>query len=203
STQPARARADLYSFGALICSLEYLHHALEEKDFEHQYSPKLITDRYPDVHPTFFRLINKTFVRDLNTRFPTDEASKVDPTGFTELINTLDVCRRSFDNVRLDIAAWTTTGMVRTGNEDAFASLRGVEARTDDPREYAIVLRAGGMGVYEAGEGPAAMAISEMRKNLLAQPMFAALAGKEPPEGGVDVEAVKQVLQAALKHANK
>src|SRR6516164_5491656 len=82
SPQQADARSDLYSFGALIYSLEYLHHALEEKDFEHQYSPKLITDRYPDVHPTFFRLVNKTFVRDLNTRFPTDEASKVDPTGF-------------------------------------------------------------------------------------------------------------------------
>ena len=49
-----------------------------------------------------------------------------------ELINSLDVCRRSFDNVRLDIAAWTTTGMVRTGNEDAFAFLHGVESRQDD-----------------------------------------------------------------------
>ena len=203
SPQQADARTDLYSFGALIYSLEYLHHALEEKDFEHQYSPKLITDRYPDVHPTFFRLINKTFVRDLNTRFPTDEASKVDPTGFSELINTLDVCRRSFDNVRLDIAAWTTTGMVRTGNEDAFAFLHGVESRQDDLTEYAMLLLADGMGGYEAGEVAAAMAIGEMRKNLLAQPMFAALAGKEPPEGGVDVEAIKQALLGALKHANK
>jgi protein phosphatase len=199
----ADARADLYSFGALIYSLEYLHHALEEKDFEHQYSPKLITDRYPDVHPTFFRLVNKTFVRDLNTRFPTDEASKVDPTGFTELINSLDVCRRSFDNVRLDIAAWTTTGMVRTGNEDAFAFLHGVESRQDDLSEYAMVLLADGMGGYEAGEVAAAMAICEMRKNLLAQPMFAALTGQTPPEGPVDVEAAKRALQGALKHANK
>jgi protein phosphatase len=203
SPQQADARADLYSFGALIYSLEYLHHALEEKDFEHQYSPKLITDRYPDVHPTFFRLINKTFVRDLNTRFPTDEASKVDPTGFTELISSLDVCRRSFDNVRLDIAAWTTTGMVRTGNEDAFAFLHGVESRQDDLWEYAMLLLADGMGGYEAGEVAAAMAIAEMRKNLLAQPMFAALAGKETPEGPVDVDAAKQALMAALKHANK
>ena len=203
SPQQVDARADLYSFGALIYSLEYLHHALEEKDFEHQYSPKLITDRYPDVHPTFFRLINKTFVRDLNTRFPTDEASKVDATGFTELISALDVCRRSFDNVRLDIAAWTTTGMVRTGNEDAFAFLHGVESRQDDLWEYALLLLADGMGGYEAGEVAAAMAIAEMRKHLLAQPMFSALAGKETPEGPVDVEATKQALQGALKHANK
>ena len=203
SPQQADARSDLYSFGALIYSLEYLHHALEEKDFEHQYSPKLITDRYPDVHPTFFRLVNKTFVRDLNTRFPTDEASKVDPTGFAELINSLDVCRRSFDNVRLDIAAWTTTGMVRTGNEDAFAFMHSVESLQDDLSEYALLLLADGMGGYEAGEVAAAMALSEMRKNLLTQPMFAALAGKEAPADPVDIEATKQTLLAALKQANK
>jgi serine/threonine protein phosphatase PrpC len=203
SAQEADARADLYSFGALLYSLEYLHHALEEKDFEHQFSPKLITDRYPDVHPLFFRLMSKTFVRDVNTRFPTDEASKADPTGITELIGTLEVCRRSFDNVRLDIAAWTTTGMVRTGNEDAFGFMHAVESRQDDLHEYAMVLLADGMGGYEAGEVAAAMAIAKMREHLLAQPMFAALAGKESPEGAVDVGATKQALQAALKFANK
>jgi len=203
SAHEADARADLYSFGALLYSLEYLHHALEEKDFEHQFSPKLITDRYPDVHPLFFRLVSKTFVRDVNTRFPTDEASKTDPTGITELINTLDVCRRSFDNVRLDIAAWTTTGMVRTGNEDAFGFMHAVESRQDDLHEYALVLLADGMGGYEAGEVAAAMAIAKMRENLLSQPLFAALSGKEPPEQAVDVEGCKQTLQAALRFANK
>ncbi len=72
----ADARAGLYSFGAMLYSLEYLGHSLEEKDFEKPYTPKQITERYPDVHPLFFRLINKTFVRDLHTRFPTDEAVK-------------------------------------------------------------------------------------------------------------------------------
>jgi protein phosphatase len=59
------------------------------------------------------------------------------------------------------------------------------------------------MGGYEAGEVAAAMALSEMRKNLLAQPMFAALAGKEAPADPVDIEAAKQALLAALKQANK
>ena len=81
--EQADARADLYGFGAMLYALEYLHHGLEEKDFERQFSPKLITDRYPDVHPGFFRLVSKTFNRDLNTRFPTDEASKEDATGIT------------------------------------------------------------------------------------------------------------------------
>src|SRR5262249_20704475 len=185
SPQEADARADLYSFGAMLYSLEYLHHGLEEKDFERQFSPKLITDLHPDVHPTFFRLVSKTFVRDPNSRFPTDEAVKEDATGFTELIKTLEGCRRTFDNVRLDIAAWTTTGMVRTGNEDAFAVMHAIDARQDDLWEYAVVLLADGMGGYEAGEVAAAMCLQSLRTYLLGQPMFAALAGKEAPGPGV------------------
>ena len=174
----ADARSDLYSFGAMMYSLEYLGHSLEEKDFERQFTPRQITDRFPDVHPAFFRLVNKTFVRDLNTRFPTDEASKEDKTGFTELIKTLDVLCRTLDNVRLDIAAWTTTGMVRTGNEDAFAFMHAVEQRQDDVWEYAVVALADGMGGYEAGEVAAAMCIQSLRKYLLEQPMCAALAAR-------------------------
>src|SRR6202043_3781486 len=110
---------------------------------------------FPDVHPLFLRIINKTFCRDVNTRFPTDEMNKTDPTGFAELIKTLGVAGRAFDDVRLDIAAWTTTGMVRTGNEDAFSVLHGVDGRQDDVYEYALVLLADGMGGYEAGGGAA------------------------------------------------
>jgi len=201
--QNADSRSDLYSFGAMLYALEYLHHPLEEKDFERPYVPLQITERFPDVHPLFLRLINKTFCRDVHTRFPTDEASKKDTTGITELMDALGVCRRTFDHVRFDVAAWTTTGMVRTGNEDAFAFLHGVESRQDELYEYALVLLCDGMGGYEAGEIAAALAISEIRKYLLGQPMFAALSGKEAPQGPVDVEAVKKALEAALKLANK
>lgn len=204
SPQTADARADIYSFGATIYSLEYLHHPLEEKDFEKPYYPHAITDRYPDVHPAFNRLIMKTFCRDLNLRFPTDEAGKKDPTGFTELINTLKVCQRVFERSRLDIAAWTTTGIVRTGNEDAFAVLHAIESREDVLTEYALVLLCDGMGGYEAGEVAAAMCIQALRSYLLEQPMFAALAGKEaPPENQFNPEECRKVLDAALKHANK
>jgi protein phosphatase len=202
--EQADARAGLYSLGALLYALEYLHHDLTEADFERQFSPRLITDRCPDVHPAFFRLINKTFCRDPNSRFPSDEAVKEDKTGFTEVIRTLEVCGRTFDAVRLDIAAWTTTGMVRTGNEDAFALLHAVESRQDDLTEYSLVLLADGMGGYEAGEVAAAMAIQALRTNLLQQPMFAALGGQAPPpEGQFNVEGCKQLLLAALKHANR
>jgi protein phosphatase len=189
----------------MLYALEYLHHDLEEKDFEKQFVPHQVTDRFPDVHPLFPRFINKTFVKDPGLRFPTDEAGRSDPSGFQELIRTLEVCRRNFEKIRLDIAAWTTTGMVRTGNEDAFAFLHGVEGRQDDVYEYAMVLLADGMGGYEAGEIAAAMAIAEMRKFLLNQPLCAGLSGKDaPPPVGLDqVAACKNVLEAALKHANK
>lgn len=201
----ADARADLYSLGATLYSLEYLHHGLEEKDFERQFSPRQITDRYPDVHPLLPRLLNKTFVRDIWARFPSDEMTKVDPSGFTELINVLGVCRRNLDKIRLDIAAWTTTGMIRTGNEDAFAFLHGVEGRQDDVHEYALVLLADGMGGYEAGEIAAALAVAELRKFLLDKPLCAGLAGKDmpPPLSSDHVPAAKELLVAALRHANK
>jgi protein phosphatase len=200
----ADARADLYGFGALLYALEYLHHALEEKDFEAPFTPKKITDKYPDVHPGFFRLISKTFDRDLGARFPTDEAIREDKTGFQELIRTLEVCRRTFDSVRLDIAAWTTTGMIRTGNEDAFSFLHGMESRQDELTEYAMLLLCDGMGGYEAGEVAAAMALQSMRKFLLQQPLFSALAGGDPPAPGVfTIDNCKKACLAALKHANK
>lgn len=203
SPSEADARADMYSFGAMLYSLEYLHHPLEEKNFEHQFAPKSIADEFPDVHPLILRLVNKTFVRDINIRFPTDEAMKTDPSGFEELIRSLEVCRRTLDTCRLDIACWTTTGMVRTGNEDAFTVLHGTDARLDDTTEYAMVLLADGMGGYEAGEIAAAMALNELRTYLLGQPMFAGLTGGTAPAGPVNVDGYKQVLNAALKHANK
>lgn len=199
----ADSRSDLYSFGALMYCLEYLHHPLEEKDFERQFTPKQITDRFPDVHPLFLRLINKTFTRDIHMRFPTDEMTKTDPSGFNELIKTLDVCRRSFDDVRLDISTWTTTGMIRTGNEDALTVLHGVDTRLDDVREYAMVLLCDGMGGYEAGEVAAAMALDKMREYLLQQPMFAALTGKPAPKDPVDPKKYQDVLKDALKFANR
>src|SRR5262249_6565286 len=55
SPTTADMRSDLYSFGAMLYSLEYLHHPLEEKDFERQFTPLQITERFPDVHPLFLR----------------------------------------------------------------------------------------------------------------------------------------------------
>jgi serine/threonine protein phosphatase PrpC/serine/threonine protein kinase len=211
------ARADLYSFGAMLYAL-HVGRELAEMDFDRPGHPKPFIPRFPDIHPAFGRLIHKTFRREVEARFPSDEAAREDKTGFLELIRTLQVLQRTFDNVRLEIASWTTTGMVRTGNEDAFALLHACESRQDDLGECALVLLADGMGGYEAGEVAAALAIQALRSNLVHQKPLAALAGCSPfptdaltafpsPEGhagpALDVEAFKVTIKNALKDANK
>jgi serine/threonine protein phosphatase PrpC len=211
--EAADARSDLYSFGAMLYAL-HLGRELVEKDFEKPGQPKPFIPHNPDCHPAMGRLMSKTLTRDLSWRFPTDEAGKEDPTGFTELVNVLDATGKAMDVARLEISAWTTTGMVRTGNEDAFALLHSVESRIDDTAEFALLLLADGMGGYEAGEVAAALAIQALRRNLVQQKPFRALAGaaafkiegqKDPPETvePAEPEAIKKLIAAALADANQ
>jgi PPM family protein phosphatase len=211
------ARSVLYSFGGLLYSL-HVGRELQEIDFDGPGNPKPFVPRFPDIHPAFGRLLSKTFRREPDSRFPSDEASKEDATGFLELIRTLNVLGRIMDVCRLEIAAWTTTGMVRTGNEDAFALLHACETRQDDVSDASLILLADGMGGYEAGEIAAALAIQIARQTLIQQKPFTALAGQSAfptdpltttsrPEGHAplptDVNVVKQQLKAAIKEANK
>ena len=213
----ADARADLYSFGAMVYAL-HVGRELTEMDFIRPGDPKPFIPRFPDIHPAFGRLLTKTFRKSVGDRFPSDEAGKEDPTGFTELIRTLNALRRTFDDVRMEIASWTTTGMVRTGNEDAYALLHACETRQDDRAESALILLCDGMGGYEAGEVAAALAIQVLRKYLTTQKPFEALSGASAfpadalapggrPEGHaappLDVEGAKKLLKNALKEANK
>jgi serine/threonine protein phosphatase PrpC len=213
----ADARADLYAFGALLYAL-HVGRELTETDFDGPGRPKPFIPRFPDVHPALGRLLSKTFRREVETRFPTDEAARTDPSGFNELIRTLQAVGRTLDTARLEIAAWTTTGMVRTGNEDAFALLHATETRQDDLGDAALVLLADGMGGYEAGEVAAALAIQVLRQNLVGQKPFTALAGGSAfptdvlkpntrPEAhapeALDVAACQAQIKAALKEANR
>ncbi len=218
----ADARAALYSFGAMLYAL-HVGRDVNEIDFDRSGSPKPFIPRFPDIHPAFGRLMSKTFRKDVEGRFPSDEASREDATGLVELIRTLRTVGRTLDNVRLEIAAWTTTGMVRTGNEDAFALLHACESRQDDLSESALLLLCDGMGGYEAGEVAAAMAIQIMRQYLVQLKPFAPLSGASsfprdflsptaaPPKDDtqghapppIDVEEMKKTLRAALKEANK
>jgi serine/threonine protein phosphatase PrpC len=211
SSEQADARADLYSFGAMLYAL-HLGRELTELDFELQGVPKSFIGRFPDIHPLFGRLVSKTFCREPERRFPTEDAALTDPTGFTELIRTLETCQRTFDHVRLEIAAWTTTGMVRSGNEDAFALLHAAESREDELGDAALLLLADGMGGSEAGEIAAALAIRVMRQFLVQRAPFTALAGASAfAEGSapdsvpasLDIVECQKFMKEALLEANK
>jgi serine/threonine protein phosphatase PrpC len=206
------ARAGLYSFGSMLYSL-HVGRELTEMDFNKPGEPKPFVPRWPDIHPLFGRLVAKTFCKQVLGRFPSDEAARDDATGFSELIKVLEVCRRTLDNVRLEVAAWTTTGMIRTGNEDAFALIQAVESRQDDMNESVLALLADGMGGYEAGEIAAGLAIEQLRKLLLQNKLCTQVAGGSsfPPNGGkpeadppkLDVAAMKKLIREALIETNK
>jgi serine/threonine protein phosphatase PrpC len=214
-TDPGQAdiRASLYSFGALLYAL-HIGRELTEMDFDHPGYPRPFVPQFPDIHPAFGRLMMKTFCREPAHRFPSDEGAREDPSGLTELGRTLETCSRTLDNVHLEVAAWTTTGMVRSGNEDAYALLQAGESRQDDSAETALVLLADGMGGYEAGEVAAALTIESLRKELLQHEPFSVLAGhsqpatvipqgKGEPPPALDVEQVKKLIGAALRGANQ
>lgn len=218
TTGNADARADLYAFGAMLYSLHVGRELNERTDFDKPGYPKPFIPRFPDCHPAFGRLMMKTFRREVLARFPTDEAGREDATGFTELIRTLDVLGRTFDQVHLEIAAWTNTGIIRTGNEDAYAILHAGESRQEESGEAALILLCDGMGGYEAGEIAAAMTLQSLRQSLRTMKPFDVAAGASPfvtdpqsqmsrPEGHlappVNVETVKTALKQALRDANR
>src|SRR5947209_14549164 len=171
--------------------------------------PRPIVDRFPDIHPLAARLIGKTFCRDIAARFPTEETAAGDPTGFKELLDVLTVCRGALDQVRLDIGSWTTTGMVRSGNEDAFAVLHVVRARENSLQDSLLVFLADGMGGYEAGEVAAALAIRTLQESVLHEKAFAHFRSPGPGDAAdqtmdsLDVGIYKLALASALQHANQ
>jgi protein phosphatase len=102
------------------------------------------------------------------------------------------------------VAAWTTTGMVRTGNEDAFALLHAALARQDELEESALILVADGMGGCEAGEIAAAMAVQTVRAHLLGKTLFRSLIGEPASDpNGFDVALCQELIRDALREANK
>ncbi len=198
----ADARADLFGFGALLFVL-FIGRELADMDFARPGVPKPLLPQFPDIHPLLGRIISKTFCADRDARLPTDEAIQEDSTGLKELIRLLEVCRRTLDLVRLEIGSWSSTGMMRTYNEDAFALLHGVGSQQDFQEESALVILADGMGGTAAGEVASALAVQSLRRHLLAQPMFAGL--RPDPAGertAFEVDACKQLIVDALKKAN-
>ena len=168
------ARSDLYSFGALVYSL-YQARPLHKSDFTSPGTPRSFLEQFPEASPLIGRLIGKTFRVELAHRFPTPATALEDASGFRELIQLLESCRRRQSGGRYEIASHSTTGMVRSGNEDATAVLHSTESRLDEIEERVVILLADGMGGMECGEIAAGMAIQSLRTLMLQNPPFGTL----------------------------
>ncbi len=197
----ADARSGQYCFGTVLYALE-LGHELSELDFTAPGELRPFLDHFPDAHPLLSRLMAKTLHPDPEQRFPT--GASADLSGFDELIANLRRAQKELGRARLDLAAWSSTGMVRAGNEDALALVHAVEAREDDADEHALVLVADGMGGSAAGEVAATLAVHALRQHLLAEPPFQALT-EEPGLAPyvVDRDTVRQRIEEAIKEANR
>ena len=188
----------------------HLGRELTETDFELQGVPKPILQRFADCHPLFGRLISKTFCRDVNQRFPTFEASAEDPTGFTELLRLLRSCQVSLDRVRLEVSAWSSTGMVRTGNEDAFALLQACQCYDDHFEDHVLLLAADGMGGSDAGEVAARMTIQSLLEKVSRHKLWNVFGGLTPTDSEkeeaaqfLDSATVRLSLLAMISEVNK
>jgi serine/threonine protein phosphatase PrpC/predicted Ser/Thr protein kinase len=199
----ATARAALYGFGGMLYAL-HLGRELSEVDMDAHGQPRPFIERFPDAHPLVARIIMKTFERDVARRFPTEDALAEDVTGFVELIKTLRHTGTALSHTRIEVAGWTSHGITRTGNEDAFAVFQGTSGRQDDLLDQALIILCDGMGGCESGEVASAMAIDTVSQKLLKEPPFATLingAAKLPSQPSV--ESILGQLGAALKEANQ
>jgi serine/threonine protein phosphatase PrpC len=196
------ARSDLYCFGAVLYALE-LGHELGDLDFHAPGAPKPFLERFPDAHPTIGRLISKTLQRDRCQRFPSSPITE-DLSGFEELIQALGQAQRALDHARLDLAAWTSIGMSRQGNEDTFALVHATEAYEGDTEDFALLLVADGMGGSAAGEVAATLAVQTLRQHLMTDVPFCALSD-EPGllPVAVERELIRGRIEAALREANR
>jgi PPM family protein phosphatase len=200
-------RAAMYSFGAMIQSL-LLGRELSDFDFTPIGKPRPYVERFPDAHPLLARLLGRTFAFNPSQRFPGPDRLEDDPSGARELIELLQVCSRNLDAIRLEISAWTSTGLVRSENEDAVAVLHSAESGLEENDDFALLVLADGMGGMAGGEIAAAMTIQIVRDYFLKHPPITDLhlAAQTPPADDTppaEKPSHTQVVMGALREANR
>lgn len=197
----ADARVDLYPLGAMLYAL---HHGREltDLDFDAYGVPRSFVSIFPDGHPLFTQVILKTFTRYAEARYPSQEED-ADQSGFSELIAQLKAGERSAQGLRLDTSGWSSTGLSRATNEDAFALFHATGSEQDRWGDQALVLLADGMGGCNAGEVASSMALAHVRESLFSKPPWDVFPTRNPSVTiPLEEEHVLQVMHEAIQSAN-
>jgi serine/threonine protein phosphatase PrpC len=199
---PVDARADLYHFGSVLYALE-LGRELTPLDFDAPAELKPVLARLPEIHPCLGRILARTLAVERNDRFPSDDGGN-NPSGFGELVRTLERAQRLLGRARLEIASWTSTGMLRRNNEDALTVVQASELRDAVTDDWAFIGLADGMGGNAAGEVAAALTIHTLRHSLFGSAPLRGLrddAGALP--GAFEPETIAEAIATGLRDANR
>jgi PPM family protein phosphatase len=141
--------------------------------------PRSFVSIFPDGHPLFTQVVLKTFTRFVEARYPTQDDDP-DQTGFSELISLLKAGERSANGLRFDVVGWSSTGLCRATNEDAFAAFHASGFEEDRWGDQSLIILADGMGGCNAGEVASALAISSIRQTLFEKPPWTMFHSKDP-----------------------
>jgi len=197
----ADAKADLYPFGAMVYAL---HHGREltDLDFDAYGVPRSFVSIFPDGHPCFTQVVLKTFTRHADQRYPTQEDDG-DQSGFTELIAQLQAGERSANTLRFDVAGWSSTGLERATNEDAFGVYHASGFEQDHWGDQSLVILADGMGGCNAGEVASALAIKSIRTLLCSKSPWTVFHDQNPSKPHeLKEEEVLHEMHEAIQLAN-
>lgn len=197
----ADPKADLYPFGAMVYAL---HHGREltDLDFDGYGIPRSFVSIFPDGHPFFTQVVLKTFIRYAEQRYPTQDEDP-DQTGFSELIAQLKAGERSSNALRFDAAGWSSTGLERATNEDAFAVYHASGFEQDRWGDQSLIILADGMGGCNAGEVASALAIQSIRSVLCSKSPWTVFHDQNPSLSHELIEEnVLKEMHEAIQHAN-
>lgn len=192
----ADPKADLYPFGAMVYAL---HHGREltDLDFDGYGVPRSFVSIFPDGHPFLTQVVLKTFTRYAEQRYPTQEEDP-DQTGFSELIAQLRAGERTANALRFDVAGWSSTGLERATNEDAFAVYHSSGFEQDRWGDQSLIVLADGMGGCNAGEVASAMAIDCIHSVLCSKSPWGVFHKENPSQLHelVEEEVLKEMHEA-------
>ena len=197
------ARCDSFSFGALICAL-HLGRELTQDDFQCPGVPRPFSSRVSDALPTLVRLLGKTFVADVNARFPSAAMRDKDADGLAELGVALAEHQRAQCSVSYDVAGWSNTGMSRERNEDCFTVSNLTCGAGFHRRVVAFACLADGVGGYNGGDVASALAVSTVANHLRRHGLSSSLMHRFDSEHPLDnIGQCAQILREAVLQAHQ